>query len=100
ENTTINNFILWQNFPNPFNPVTKIRYEIRDYGFVTLKIYNILGSEVATLVNDVKHAGVYEVNFNATGLPSGTYFYTLTADGPSTGSGQVFTETKKLVLLK
>jgi hypothetical protein len=79
-------------YPNPFNPTTTIQYEIGEFGFVSLKVYDLLGSEVATLVNDVQHVGVYEINFNATGLPSGTYFYTLTADG--------FTEIKKLVLLK
>jgi plastocyanin len=94
-------FQLSQNYPNPFNPVTKIKYEIplgfatspfSKGGFVTLKVYDILGNEVATLVNEVKSAGEYEVEFNENNLPSGIYFYQLKAGG--------FTETRKMVLMK
>ncbi|HSW55495.1 MAG TPA: T9SS type A sorting domain-containing protein [Ignavibacteriaceae bacterium] len=85
-------YTLKQNYPNPFNPVTNIRFRIADFGFVSLKIYDILGNEVATLVNEEKPAGNYEVNFNASSLSSGTYFYKLQA-----GS---FIETKKMILLK
>ena len=99
----VNKFSLSQNFPNPFNPVTKIKYQIplsppllkgesEARGFVTLKVYDILGREVATLVNEEKPAGEYEVEFNAVNLPSGIYFYQLKA-------GQ-FSETKKMILLK
>ncbi|MCH7964551.1 MAG: lamin tail domain-containing protein [Bacteroidetes bacterium] len=85
-------FELSQNFPNPFNPSTKINYQIPKLSLVTLKVYDVLGNEVATLVNEEKSAGNYEVEFNATTLPSGIYFYKLQA-----GS---FVETKKMVLMK
>lgn len=83
---------LAQNFPNPFNPSTTIRYQIPQDGIVTLKIYDILGSEVATLVNEEKLAGKYEVNFNASTLASGVYIYKIQA-----GS---FINSKKMILLK
>ncbi|MBN2001517.1 endo-1,4-beta-xylanase [candidate division KSB1 bacterium] len=85
-------FRLNQNYPNPFNTVTSIKYTISSRQFVTLKIYNILGKELDTLVNDVKPAGEYKINFDASGLSSGVYFYTLHA-----GS---FVQTKKLMVLK
>ena len=85
-------FSLSQNFPNPFNPSTTIQYSIPFTNMVTLKVFDVLGKEVANLVNEYKNAGNYEVNFDASKLSSGTYFYQLKA-------GQ-FTETKKLVLLK
>jgi hypothetical protein len=87
-----NEFELEQNYPNPFNPTTKIIWQSPVSGWQSLKIYNILGSEVATLVNEFKTAGKYEVEFNGSGLSSGVYFYTLKSDN--------FTQTKKLVLLK
>ena len=95
--TTVNlilskQFNLEQNYPNPFNPSTKIDFAIPQSSFVNLKIYNVLGEEVATLVNETKVAGNYEVNFNASNLPSGIYFYKLRA-----GS---LTESKKMILLK
>jgi hypothetical protein len=85
-------FNLLQNYPNPFNPNTSIKYIIDSRQFVNLKVYDLLGREVATLVNEEKLAGSYEVNFDASLLSSGVYFYNLQA-----GS---FVETKKLVLLK
>lgn len=85
-------FSLEQNYPNPFNPSTVIRYSIPNQNFVNVKIYDIAGKEVATLVNEQKNAGKHEINFNATGLASGTYFYTVSA-----GS---FTQTKKMILMK
>ncbi len=85
-------FSLEQNYPNPFNPSTTIKYSIPTSEFVSLKVYDVLGNEVATLVNEEKPAGSYEVNFNAAKLSSGIYFYTLHA-----GS---HTQTKKLILLK
>ncbi|MGE5496788.1 MAG: carboxypeptidase regulatory-like domain-containing protein [Syntrophothermus sp.] len=85
-------FSLKQNYPNPFNPVTNISYSIAQKGNVTLKVYNIIGKEIATLVSEEKAAGNYTVRFNAAGIPSGIYFYTL-----SSGS---YSETKKLILLK
>jgi photosystem II stability/assembly factor-like uncharacterized protein len=85
-------FILEQNYPNPFNPSTTIRFQVPSSSFVNLKVYDVLGNEVATLVNEEKLAGSYEVNFDAKGLSSGIYFYTLNA-------GSVI-ETKKMILLK
>ena len=85
-------YSLEQNYPNPFNPTTVICYQIASLGKVSLKVYDLLGREVATLVNDVKSAGTYTATFNATKMASGIYFYRLQA-----GS---FTQTKKLVLLK
>lgn len=73
-------FKLLQNYPNPFNPVTKIRYNIAEKSFVTLKVYNILGIEVAVLASGEKNVGSYEVSFNASGLPSGVYFYRLISE--------------------
>ena len=87
-----NKFELMQNYPNPFNPNTNIEFRISDRVFVSLKVYNILGDEIATLVNEEKSAGVYEVVFDATGLSSGMYLYKLHA-----GS---FFETKKMILMK
>ncbi len=85
-------FYLYQNYPNPFNPSTVISYQLPVAGLVTLKVYDLLGNEVATLVNEYRSAGSYEVEFKASSLSSGVYFYKL-----STGS---FTQTKKLILMK
>jgi len=85
-------FALEQNYPNPFNPSTTIKYQLAEYGQVTLKIYDVLGNELLTLVNEQKPAGSYEVEFNASSLTSGVYFYKLT-------SGNLVL-TKKMVLLK
>ncbi|MDD8018057.1 MAG: T9SS type A sorting domain-containing protein [Bacteroidota bacterium] len=84
--------VLDQNFPNPFNPTTVIRYELPLNNYVTLKIFDVLGQEIATLVNEKKEAGSYSVQWDASDLPSGIYFYCL-----QTAS---FSETKKLLLLK
>ena len=85
-------FFLHQNFPNPFNPVTTIRYQIPELNFVTLKVYDVLGNEITTLVNEKKQAGTYEITWHAEGLPSGVYFYQLRAGN--------FVETKKMILMK
>lgn len=85
-------FSLEQNYPNPFNPTTKINYQLANNGFVSIKIYNIIGKEIAQLVNGVQQAGYYAVNFNAAGLSSGTYFYKLTTDK--------FSDVKKMVVVK
>lgn len=90
--TAVNNFELQQNYPNPFNPTTQIRFSLAEQSQVTLKVYNILGKEIATLVNDVQSSGVHEVSFNGSGLASGVYFYTLQAGK--------FTETRKMILVK
>ena len=98
------NYALYQNYPNPFNPTTTIKFTIPSnvkremsnslpaYGVVTLKIYDVLGNEIATLVNEEKPAGSYEVEFDGTNLTSGIYFYQLRA-------GE-FIQTKKMLLLK
>jgi hypothetical protein len=86
------NYSVSQNYPNPFNPSTTIKYSIPEINKVMLKLFNLLGEEVATLVNEEKVAGYYTVEFNAATLPSGVYFYQLQA-----GS---FTETKKMILLR
>lgn len=90
--TKLVKFELSQNYPNPFNPTTTITYSIPQNIFVTLKIYNILGSEVAELVNGQVDAGIHKVNFNAYNFNSGVYFYTIKAGN--------FSETKKLTLMK
>jgi hypothetical protein len=100
ENTTQpNEFYLSQNFPNPFNPTTKIRYTIPNVTLsgvegsrVQLKIYDVLGNEVSTLVNEYKSAGSYEVEFNANNLSSGVYFYRLQVG--------TYVQSKKMILTK
>lgn len=87
-----NSFKLYENYPNPFNPSTTIRYIIPVASFTSVKIYNSLGSEVATLVNETKSAGTYEVDFNASDLSSGIYYYTLTAGN--------YSATNKMILIK
>jgi hypothetical protein len=97
----VSNFKLEQNYPNPFNPTTNIGFRIANFGFVTLKVYDILGNEIATLVNEELSAGEYEVEFNTSSgssfrlvrnLTSGIYFYTLRAGD--------FIQTKKMVVIK
>jgi hypothetical protein len=72
-------FVLEQNYPNPFNPATRIPFAVRGSGFVSLKVYDVLGREVRTLVNENLPPGSYEVTFDAEGLASGVYIYRLTA---------------------
>ena len=93
-------FSLEQNYPNPFNPSTTIEYTIPQSGFVSLKVFNVLGKEIATLVNGQNDAGKHKVEFDATDLNSGVYFYKIETGNPSTSSGQGFTETKKMILLR
>lgn len=85
-------FDLSQNYPNPFNPVTKINFDIPQSGLVTLKVYDLLGKEVAIVLNEMKDAGYYTVNFDASGLSSGVYFYRLSSND--------FSNVKRLVVLK
>lgn len=88
----VNGYMLAQNYPNPFNPATKIAYSVGTASHVHLGVYNLLGQEIATLVNDARNPGSYEVDFSAANIPSGVYFYTLKAGSYST--------TKKMVVLK
>jgi len=92
ENTIPEKFILEQNFPNPFNPSTTIKYLLPKSAFVTLCIYDILGRTVSTIINEWQTAGTYSVNWNAESMPTGVYFYKLSADG--------FSETKKMILIR
>lgn len=93
ESNIPNSFYVLQNHPNPFNPSTSISYSIIRAGFVVLKIYDLLGREVHTLVNEFQQANEYSVRFDAQALSSGTYFYTLQLDGK-------FRKTKKMVLMR
>lgn len=83
---------LFQNYPNPFNPTTNFEFQIADFGFVNLKIYDVLGREVVTLINEERAPGIYSVSFNASSLSSGVYFYKI-----ETGH---FVSTKKMILMK
>jgi hypothetical protein len=85
-------FALEQNYPNPFNPSTSIAYQLPIAGMVRLVVHDLLGREVAVLVNDTRNAGSYSVSFDASGLGSGTYLYTLSAG--------TFRETKRMVIVK
>jgi len=100
-------FSLYQNFPNPFNPNTKIKFTIPELRFTVLKVYDVLGNEVATLVDEYKSAGSYEIEFNSHSglsgikeLSSGIYFYQLRIIGPEINSGQGMIQTRKMLLLK
>ncbi len=88
----VESFTLYQNYPNPFNPVTKISYRMKEAGNVTLKVYDVLGNLVTTLINSEINAGLHEINFNAENLASGIYYYQLRSGG--------FLETRKMILLK
>ncbi|MBZ0181041.1 MAG: T9SS type A sorting domain-containing protein [Melioribacteraceae bacterium] len=92
DNFALNSFELFQNYPNPFNPTTIIEYTVPSNEYVSLNVYDILGNEIAVLVNEQKSQGNYQIEFNAENLPSGTYFYKLTS-----GS---YTEIKKMMLIK
>ena len=91
-NVTPNEYGLAQNYPNPFNPTTTINYTLPSAGFTKLSVYNTIGEEVQTLVNENQSAGTYNLNFNASDLPSGLYFYSLTSGN--------FTQTNKMILMK
>ncbi len=93
-------FVLYQNFPNPFNPDTKIAYSIPRDGYVKIKIYDLLGNEIQTLVDEVQQQNYYEVQFNADNLSSGVYFYQIQVIEPDNPSSQLFVQTKKMVLLR
>lgn len=96
---TPDSYSLEQNYPNPFNSVTSIKLQVTSYKFVKLIVFDMLGREVATLINEKLQPGTYEVTFDAGDLPSGVYFYKLTVADPMV-TGQVFTDTKRMVLIK
>jgi hypothetical protein len=85
-------YSLQQNYPNPFNPTTSIKYSIKNAGFVTLKVYDVLGEQVASLVNEHQNRGSYNINFSTSSLSSGVYIYTITAND--------FNQSKKMLLIK
>jgi photosystem II stability/assembly factor-like uncharacterized protein len=93
-------FALEQNYPNPFNPNTTINYQLSKQSYVTLKVFDVLGREVATLVNENKNSGSYEVEFDGSKLPSGVYFYRLYAHPTDAKQTNDFVQTKKLLLMK
>ena len=90
--TITNKYSLEQNYPNPFNPTTTISYSIKEKGFVQLKVYDVLGKEIATLVNEEKRQGSYSAKFNGNNIPSGVYFYKI--------ESSTFTKVNKMLLLK
>jgi len=85
-------FAVYQNYPNPFNPTTGIKFDVPKNTFVTLKVYDVLGKEVATLIKEEREAGSYNVDWNASFYPSGVYFYKLESKG--------FSETKRMLMIK
>ena len=91
-NVGVSRFYLSQNYPNPFNPVTTIKYSLQQTGYITLKVFNTIGEEVATLASNVEEAGSHEVGFDASALNSGVYYYRLESGG--------FSETNKMILIK
>ena len=89
---TPDEYFLSQNYPNPFNPSTTVEFSIPVKTNVVLKIFDVLGNEIVTLINEERSANIYKINFNATNLPSGVYYYTLRTEN--------FTKTRKMLLLK
>lgn len=96
---SLNDFVLFQNYPNPFNPSTVISYQLPVGSNVTIRVYDVLGNEVATLIDEYKPMGSYEVEFNASLLPSGVYFYQLSVRTPAEKT-ESYLETKKMTLIK
>jgi hypothetical protein len=92
KNLIVEKYVLKQNYPNPFNLITQINYQIPELSFVTIKVFDILGNELETLVNEEKQTGTYEITWHAERLPSGVYFYKIQA-------GE-YVEVKKMLLLK
>ncbi|MCX6145592.1 MAG: T9SS type A sorting domain-containing protein, partial [Ignavibacteriales bacterium] len=93
-------YSLAQNYPNPFNPSTTLQFQVPQKSLVSLKVFDLLGRELATLVNEERQAGIYRVTWDASKLPSGVYFYRLRAGDASTSSARGFVETKKMVFAK
>jgi hypothetical protein len=93
-------YTLEQNYPNPFNPSTTISFSVPTKAFISLKVYDALGKEISTLVEEEKSTGTYQVTFNASTLPSGIYFYRLIAVNSTENSARNFSEIKKMILLK
>ncbi len=100
ENTIISDFILYQNYPNPFNPVTTISWQSPASGYQTLKIYDVNGNEVATLLDQYRDAGRFNITFDASKLSSGVYIYKLMVVPSKTQSGEIFVSSRKMVVIK
>ena len=92
DNSIVNDFTLFQNYPNPFNPATNIKFNLPASGFVTLKVYDILGNELSTLVNEHLNSGTYSTEFKGENLASGIYIYSIRMDG--------LVQSRKMILLK
>jgi len=92
DNSIVNDFTLFQNYPNPFNPATNIKFNLPTSGFVTLKVYDILGNELSTLVNEHLNSGAYSTEFKGKNLASGIYIYAIRVDG--------LAQSRKMILLK
>ncbi|MEJ2104889.1 MAG: T9SS type A sorting domain-containing protein, partial [Ignavibacteriaceae bacterium] len=92
-------YLLSRNYPNPFNPSTNIKYSLQQTSNVTIKIFDVLGNEIESLINEEKPAGTYELTWEAAGYPSGVYFYQLRAT-PNGGQAGDFVQTRKMILLK
>jgi molybdopterin converting factor small subunit len=99
-NEPVSEFTLSQNYPNPFNPATTIRFTLPEASLVSIKVYNLIGEEVATLVNNTLTGGSHSVVFNAANLASGVYLYRIQTNLSGSKTGNVFTQTKKMILLK
>ncbi len=97
---TPTSFELEQNYPNPFNPSTTIRFALPEASHVRLTVYNLLGEELAVLVNEQRQAGVYNQRLDASGLPSGTYFYRIEAQRDAGGQGGSFVQVRKMTIVK
>jgi hypothetical protein len=91
-------FLLSQNYPNPFNPTTKISWQVPVASRQTLKVYDILGNDISTLVDEYRDAGIYEIEFNAENLPTGIYFYYFEVF--DLAGNKIYTERRKMLLLK
>ncbi|MBI3765409.1 MAG: T9SS type A sorting domain-containing protein, partial [Ignavibacteriales bacterium] len=100
ENVAPATYLLSQNYPNPFNPVTTIRFEVPASGFVSLKVFNLLGEEIVTVVSEQLYPGTYTRQWNADKVASGVYYYRLSTRQQESGQADIFSETKKLILLK
>ena len=91
-NSDATDFVLYQNYPNPFNSTTNIKYQLKDKGYVSLKVYNMLGKDVAVLVNENQDKGTYSISYDGSNLPSGVYIYSLRVNG--------FVQNNKMILMK
>ena len=93
-------FYLYQNYPNPFNPVTHLKFSITEFGFVSLKVYDLLGKEVALLVNEKLSPGSFKATFNGNNFASGVYFYRLVVSSSNPLEAGDLTDVKRMVLIK